>query len=123
MSILKRFKKAIIFSIIISIILSMVSFDLDCSHVRDKVLRLHVVAASDTDKDQQLKLKVRDALLEKSSDIFDGTVDIENAVEKITPQISKLQKIAREVIEKNGFDYTVNISLKEEFFADRKSVV
>lgn len=119
MNILKKFKKAIIFSIIVSIILSMVSFDLDCSDVRDKVLRLHIVAASDKKEDQELKLKVRDALLKKGADIFDGTVDIENAVEKITPQISKLQKIASEVIKENGFDYTVSISLKDEFFATR----
>ena len=97
------------------------SFDATCREVRGKVLRLHVIAASDSEKDQQLKLKVRDAILKKGAEIFDGSVDIENAVEKITPQIDLLEHTAEEVIRKNGLDYTVKITIGEEYFGTRTS--
>ena len=99
--------------------LSTVSFDATCREVRGKVLRLHVIAASDSEKDQQLKLKVRDAILEKGAEIFDGSVDIENAVERITPQIGSLEHTAEEVIRKSGLDYTVKITIGEEYFGTR----
>ena len=119
MSLNKKIKISVIFSIVFSIIFSTVSFAVTCENIRENVLRLHVLAASDSEEDQRLKLKVRDAILAESSDIFDGSVDMENAVERITPKLSEIQKTAEKVIRENGFDYSVKVSLKEEFFTTR----
>lgn len=119
MSLNKKIKISVIFSIVFSIIFSTVSFAVTCENIRENVLRLHVLAASDSEEDQRLKLKVRDAILAESSDIFDGSVDMENAVERITPKLSEIQKTAERIIRENGFDYSVKVSLKEEFFTTR----
>lgn len=119
MSICKKIRISVITALIISIALSTVSFAFTCESIRENVLRLHVLAASDSKEDQTLKLKVRDALLKEGADIFDGSIDIKNAVEKITPKISFLESVAEKVVTENGFDYDVKITLKEEFFTTR----
>ena len=83
------------------------------------MLRLHVIAASDSDEDQALKLKVRDAVLKEGEDIFNGSVNIDNAVQKITPEIERLSIAAKKVINENGFDYDVKVTLGREFFTTR----
>ena len=106
-------------ALIISIILSMFSFAETSEQVRRDVLRLHVLANSDSAADQHLKLKVRDAVLAESPEIFDGSVDIENAVKRITPQLDNIKKTADKIIKENGYDYSVRVILSRDFFTTR----
>jgi len=78
-----------------------------------------VLANSDSEEDQQLKLKVRDALLKSGKNIFDGSLTRENAEEKIKEEKEILIETAEKVIEENGFDYDVEITVTEEFFTTR----
>lgn len=119
MTSLKKIRLALAIAIIFSIVFSIVSFAVTSDNIRQNVLRLHVIAASDSEEDQSLKLKVRDAVLKEGGSIFDGSVNIENAVEKITPQISTLEKTAERVVRENGFDYKVKITLARDFFPTR----
>lgn len=119
MSFLKKFEMSIIISMAVSIVFGIVSFSVTAEEIRGDILRLHVLAASDSKDDQELKLKVRDAVLEAGGGIFDGSVNAENAVEKITPQIDVLSETAKKVIEENGFDYHVEITIDEEYFSTR----
>ena len=59
-----------VFLALIFCIIATASFENDCKGIRNEVLRLHVIANSDEDYDQELKLKVRDALLASGEKIF-----------------------------------------------------
>ena len=61
---------AILMGLVISI--SMYSFRSGCENIKENVLRLHIIANSDSDFDQNLKLKVRDELLNCSKELFGG---------------------------------------------------
>ena len=74
---------SIIIGLIVSIIVSTVSFGYECEKIRNDVIRLHVIANSDSEADQRVKLKVRDALLECGKEMFSGNVDVYNAEEKL----------------------------------------
>ena len=104
---------------IVAIIFSICSFAKTSQEIRSDVLRLHVIANSDSSVDQNLKIRLRDFLLEEGRRIFDGSVNVENAVEKIEPQIPALEKSAKEFIQASGFDYDVKISLSREYFTTR----
>ena len=95
------------------------AFSNQCDGIRDKMLRMHVVANSDSVEDQNLKLKVRDAVLLKGKEIFDGSVTADEAVEKITPHIDSLEQTAKEVIKNEGFDYDVDVTVQKEYFKTR----
>ncbi|MGN0549994.1 MAG: stage II sporulation protein R [Acutalibacteraceae bacterium] len=119
MSFSKKIKISICVSMIVAIIFSICSFAKTSQEIRSDVLRLHVIANSDSSVDQNLKIRLRDFLLEEGKSIFDGSVNVENAVEKIEPQIPVLEKSAKEFIHTSGFDYDVKISLSREYFTTR----
>lgn len=101
------------------IIYNISAFAYECQSIRSDVIRLHVIANSDSEQDQELKLKVRDAILEQCPIIFDGTVTPEDAKERITPEIDNLTDIAQSIIEANGYDYNVKVTLETEYFSTR----
>ena len=73
MSFKKKIELSVCIAILISIIFSIASFANTSESVRNQVLRLHVLANSDSAEDQELKLKVRDAILNAGCDIFNGS--------------------------------------------------
>ena len=119
MSFLKKLEISITFALVVSIVFSVISFSATAEEIRNDVLRLHIIAASDSKDDQALKLKVRDAILDAGAEIFDGSVNVVNAVEKITPEINNLTETAQKIVKENGFDYDVKISISEEYFTTR----
>ena len=62
-----------------AIFASMAHFEAACDDLRQNVLRLHIIANSDSEEDQAVKLLVRDKILEESTDIFAGETDLKRA--------------------------------------------
>ena len=79
------------------------------------VLRLHVIAASDSDEDQSVKLAVRDAILP----LFERAESYDDARAFLLSHGSEIQKTAEAVLREHGFDYGVQLSLGTETFPDR----
>ena len=116
---LLRIEISILIALIICGVLNINAFSEKCDNIREKMLRMHVIANSDKAKDQELKLKVRDAVLLAGKEIFDGSITSSEAKEKISPQIDYLEKVALETIRNEGFDYKVKITIDKEFFNTR----
>ena len=89
------------------------------NEIYDSVLRLHVLANSDSEKDQALKLQVRDAILADSAEILNGCTTRDEAIEKINSAIPALTQSAKNAISAAGYDYTVRIELSEEEYPTR----
>lgn len=119
MSLSKKIKISITVGIVVAILFSICSFAKTSEEIRSDVLRLHVIANSDTSVDQNLKLRLRDYILQEGKDIFNGSVNVENAVEKIEPVLPELEKSAKAFVNQAGFDYDVKISLSNEYFTTR----
>lgn len=119
MSLSKKIKISVTVGIVVAILFSICSFAKTSEEIRSDVLRLHVIANSDTSIDQNLKLRLRDYILQEGKDIFNGSVNVENAVEKIEPVLPELEKSAKAFMNQAGFDYDVKISLSNEYFTTR----
>lgn len=119
MSFSGKIRISIAVGIVTAVIFSICSFAKTSEEIRSDVLRLHVIANSDSSVDQNLKLRLRDYILEEGEDIFDGSVNVENAVEKIVPKLSELEKSAETFVKNAGFDYDVKITLSNEYFTTR----
>ena len=87
--------------------------------IYDTVVRLHVLANSDTEEDQALKLKVRDAVLEASAPLVKGCTSQEEAIEMLSAHIPDLEAAALTVIEAEGYNYPVTVLLGEEDYPTR----
>ena len=83
------------------------------------VLRLHILANSDTDEDQQLKLAVRDKLLENSEELFGGCDTLDEMKVRAREKQSEINDIALSVIHEKGYDYSVKNSVVNMEFDDR----
>ncbi len=105
--------------LILSAVFSVAEFNSRCENIRDDVLRLHILANSDSAEDQNVKLEVRDALLNCGNKLFSGETNIETAEEILNSERNQLIDAANKVLEDNGFDYTAEIMLTEEYFTTR----
>ena len=85
--------------------------------IYESTVRLHVLANSDSESDQELKLKVRDAVLEMVSQMDADTKD--EAVEEIESNKEKIEALAASVIQREGFEYTVNVEVGKEIYPTR----
>ena len=86
------------------------------SNLSNAVFRLHVIANSDTDEDQELKLKVRDSLLEYMNEICSNCSTKEEAISIANSHKDNFQKIAEKTINENGYNYSVKISIDNFYF-------
>ncbi len=109
----------IITGILFLIIYNLSAFAFQCNEIRNDTIRLHVIANSDSTEDQEIKLKVRDALLTSGQDIFNGTVTPENAQIKIAFELKNLESVAAEILKQNGKEYKAKASLTTEYFDTR----
>lgn len=114
--------KAIDISVFITLLICIIataSFEKDCRGIREEVLRLHVIANSDEAYDQELKLKVRDAILQSGEVIFSGCEDIISAQNKITDKRDVLLHTAEETVKNLGYDYDIKIEIARSYFPTR----
>lgn len=116
-----RFILKIIGSILISVVVFLALNSLIPSkkdvEIYNSTIRLHVLANSDTEGDQNLKLKVRDKILEEIV-----TYEAKNkneALEIIEKNKEKLIKTAKDVVEKEGYDYEISIEVGLEDYPTR----
>lgn len=119
MKILNKIEIAVAFGLIAAITINMLGFAGSCSEIRKNVLRLHILANSDSQEDQNLKLKVRDRLLEEGSYYLEEAVSESEAERILEPQLEKLKETAEDEIRKNGYGYKVRVEICDEYFNTR----
>lgn len=88
--------------------------------IYDDTIRLHILANSDSDEDQALKIAVRDAVLLKHGEELGSCRTKCEAAKKVSELLPKIRKTAEETVRKNGYTYTVNIRMGEEYYPTRR---
>ena len=86
----------------------------------DKVVRLHVIADSDSEEDQALKLQVRDAVLDRTEEILRASADRAEAAERLEAALPELERLAEETAAASGFDCGVTAELAETSFPTKE---
>ena len=81
------------------------------SNLADKIVRLHVIANSDSPADQALKLEVRDTILGAATDLLVETTERKEAEILLSGNLSELERLAEHEVCIRGFDYDVTAEL------------
>jgi len=81
------------------------------SDISENIFRLHVIANSDSNEDQNLKYKVRDKLLDYMNTLCYNITSKEEAIAIVQEHKNDFEKIAIETIHDQGFNYPVNINI------------
>ena len=87
--------------------------------IYESVVRLHVLANSDSDEDQALKLKVRDGVLSYVSPRVIDSQSREEAECILQNELENIQKIAAETVAREGYNYSVRVTLTVEEYPTR----
>lgn len=106
-------------ALVFSVIFSIAGFNNKCNEIRSEVLRLHILADSDSPEDQNIKLIVRDVLLNCGNTVFSGKIALDTVRETFEKERINLINIINNTLFNNGFDYKSDVFLTEEFFTTR----
>ena len=80
---MKLWEECVLFGLFCAALFSMLGFTAQCESIPGEVLRLHILANSDSDADQALKLRVRDRLIEENGSLMDGVTTREEAIQAV----------------------------------------
>ncbi len=117
---MKKIELAMLIGMIISVFSAgFCGFAEDYDGITDKLFRLHILANSDSEADQSLKLKVRDAVLENCSYLFENCENAEQSAAVANENMDEIQMVAEQTLSENGSDYSVNCEVTEMYFDER----
>ena len=86
----------------------------------DKVVRLHILANSDSEEDQALKLRVRDRVLERATELLEQPGDRREAADVLQSHLPELERIAAEEISDCGYEYDVTAEVANTMFPTKE---
>lgn len=115
----KQIRRLVFLALAVGLTLS-VGLLRDSAKLREDILRLHVVAASDADADQSVKLQVRDAVLGSLEEGLTDLTDPREVFSYVQTMLPKLEQTANRVLEEAGFADTAKVTLTEEAFPIRE---
>ena len=115
----RRFELSIVSAFILCLLLSFATFSANADKIEKSVLRLHILANSDSTYDQNLKLKVRDEVLKYSENILKNVSGKAQAKNIISEHKNELLSVAENVIKKEGNGESVALELTKCYFERR----
>lgn len=84
--------------------------------IAEQVIRLHVVANSDSEEDQQLKLEVKEEVVQMLRDELIQDTTVISAQQTLRDHLSEVEQVASDYIQRNGYDYEVKAELGTCYF-------
>ena len=116
---MKLFIKSACIAFVLTVIYSLIPFQAECADISDEVFRLHILANSDNEEDQNLKLKVRDRVLEYTETLFKNAGSKEEAESIISDNLQNISNVAYAEVIDNGYDYKVKAEITNMYFTTR----
>lgn len=116
----RRWIKAITGALVLCLLGSVMSVHGQAQGVREGVVRLHVLANSDSTADQTVKLQVRDAVTAAAAGWLDGAADAEDALAMAEEQLPRIREAAQETVAAAGADYPVKVETVRMYFTTRQ---
>ena len=92
---------------------------LNYDEIKDKLIRFHVIANSDSDEDQAVKLLVRDKVIDYINIQLKDATEVDEARNILMDNIEEVNNIAINVLWENGFDYEAKTMISRENFPDK----
>lgn len=92
---------------------------LNYDEIKDKLIRFHVIANSDSDEDQAVKLLVRDKVIDYINIQLKDATEVDEARNILMDNIEEVNNIAINVLWENGFDYETKTMISRENFPDK----
>lgn len=116
---MKLFIKSLCLAFVLTVIFSLIPFQAQCENISRDVFRLHILADSDSEYDQSVKLRVRDRVLKYSEALFRSAASKEEAEELIRRNLAGIESVAQDELNALGCGCTAKAELKNMYFSTR----
>ena len=117
---MKLIEKSFICSFVFILSFSVAIFSAQCSDIENSILRMHVIANSDSDEDQRVKLLVKDEVVKEGAKLLENAETKEEAINILMENILLLEETANKELFENGFDEKACVSIEKTFFPTRQ---
>lgn len=116
---LKRWELALMLGVLCALVLGS-WLSREQAELAGSVIRFHVIANSDSDEDQALKLAVRDRVLAQAENLYPEGATLEEARQALESHLNVLAEAGRAVVEEEGYDYSVTARIEECWFPTKE---
>ena len=116
---MKLLIKSLCIAFVLTVIYSVIPFQAECEQISNEVFRLHILANSDSEEDQSLKLRVRDSLLKCTDRLFSKAENSDEAERIARDNLESLRIVAQREVYANGYDYKVKAEVVNMYFNTR----
>ncbi len=118
---MKKKELAVLMGLLLSVILTgLVGFAKECEIIRQDTLRLHILANSDSQEDQDIKLKVRDRILQEFSFLFADAQDKGQVMQNVQAHLKEIAACAKQVLKENGKAPVASAQIVNMYFTTRE---
>lgn len=87
--------------------------------ISEKIIRFHVLANSNSEEDQQLKIKVKDEIIKYMFPKLENSNSLDESRQILNENKEEIIKIANKCIRENGYDYSVSVEFERENFPEK----
>ena len=113
---MKRILKALLLGFVLAFVISQTIFIAECENISNRLLRLHILANAESEEDQKLELKVRDYILDISSDMFSQADNLIEAEHIAKTNLDLIVEKAQKYVYSLGYDYTIQGQVREDMY-------
>ena len=117
---MKILLKSLSLGLILTVIFSLIPFTAQCKSLEKDIFRLHILANSDSESDQELKLKVRDKVLSYTEDLYKDCETKEDTVKVTENNLVKILNVAQKEVYNLGYKYKVKGEITNMYFNTRQ---
>lgn len=117
---MKILLKSLSLGLILTVIFSLIPFDAQCKSLEKDIFRLHILANSDLECDQELKLKVRDQVLKYTNDMYKGCNTKEDTLKTTKKNLVNILNVAQQQVYNLGYKYKVKGEITNMYFNTRQ---
>ena len=114
-----RWELALMFGVV-AVLLGGIWIQEEQQELADNMIRLHVIANSDSEEDQVLKLKVRDRILEEAQVVYDGCVSRGQVRHRMEEELERLEQAGAQVVAEHGYQYSVRAEMAQCWFPTKE---
>jgi stage II sporulation protein R len=116
---MKLFLKSLSVGLVLTILVSLIPFSAQCENISNELFRLHILANSDSEQDQELKLKVRNKILDYTENLYSNCNTKEETIAVTQANLSNILRVAEKEVHRLGYSYKVSGEITNMYFNTR----
>ncbi len=116
----KRVDKILLSGFLLTLLFTFIGFSADCENISEKVLRMHVLANSDTEYDQRVKIYVKDEVSLYAAQLVENAQDADEAQEVLIKNTQGIEKVANDALKEINVDYGATVRIDTAYFGTRE---